>query len=261
MVSSSQSFLYNTQETNMKKMPWILAFLSFLIPLETMAQTQDIHALRIIVQSFEKAKKDNKIRQDTIIANKNHLIENLSVDGKFKSKEKEATYKIYNKKGKSVEELIGDVWPRGAEPPKSLVDFDKLLDAFLSRFYFSVSQDEEEIDEHKHYKVHFWPKEDLPIEKENTDYILNRIAGIVYINKKTYMVRRINASLTREVKVSELFYSFYMDRLDLEINFEERQDLGLLKKLTATARYSYRKFIGTTHRYQTHIISYKYGIK
>lgn len=242
----------------MKKISLLILLFLTLPMSKTNAQTQDIHALRIVAQSFEKAKRDNKIRQDTIVASKVHLIENLNVDGKFESKEKEATFKIYNKKGKPVEELVGDVWPPGAEPPKSFVDFDKLIDAFLSRFYFFISQDEEEIDGRKYYKVHFWPKDNLPTEKEYIDHVLNRIAGIIYIDKKTYMVQRINASLSRNVEVSKFWYSFYMDKFDLEVNFEEWRELGLLKKLAATTKYSYRKVIGTTHRHQTHTFSYKY---
>lgn len=237
----------------------ICPVLALLLPLSASAQSQDIHALRIVTQAFEKAKRDNKLK-DEFTSKRTHQIDNLNTEGRFESVEKVAIFKIYIKKGKLVQELV-DIWPKGSSPARNPVDFDKLLDAFLSRFYFLLSPEREEIDNQSCYKIHFWPKENLPPEREESDYILNRISGVIYITERTYSVKEIDASLSRNVNMANIFYSFYMDRLDLKVTFRDWRRLGLPDKITATTRYSYRKIFSTTRRHQTHSLYYEYGIR
>lgn len=217
------------------------------------AQTQDIHALSIVTQAFERAKKDNKTRQDTVISIKIHRIENLNAEEEFVSVEKVATFKVYVKDGKLVEELT-DIWPPGSKPPGSPVDLDKMLDAFLSRFYFVLDPKREEIDGHRCFKIQFRPKEKLPKETENSDYLLNRVSGVIYIDEETYMVRGIEASLSHKID----FVFFDMNKLDFRVVFQEWDGLGLPQIMTVTTRYSYWKWFKITRRYQTHTFYYEY---
>lgn len=244
----------------MKKTTWPLVFLSLLISPEASAQIQDIHALRIVAQSFERAKKDNKTRQDTIISQKTHRIENLNTSGNFESVEKVAIFRIYTKNGELIEEQAY-IWPPGAKPAPNPVDFDKLLDAFLSRFNFLLSPDKEIIDGRRCLKIHFWPKEDLPPEKDYSDYIINRIAGIIYIDEKTYMVGEVDGSLSQDINENQILGSFFMNRFDLKIKFREWRGLGLPQTITATAKYHYRKVFFTTRRFQAHTLLYEYDIE
>ena len=244
----------------MTKITLFLLSLILLAPRVAETQTQDIQALRIVTQAFEKAKKDETVRREALVTNKTHLIENLNADGKFESVEKEAVFRTYTRNNKLVEELVS-INPPNVDTPRNPVAFDKLLDAFLSRFYFLLSHEIEEIDGQRCYKIHFWPKENLPPESDQSDQVINRIAGIIYINEKTSMVLRINASLAQEISKSGFWTSYHADKLDLEISFQEWHKLGLLKKITATARYSYRIAIVTVQRYQTHTLYLGYETK
>ena len=253
---------YNTWEASVKKTPWILAFLSLLIPLETMAQTQDIHALRVVTQAFDKAKSDNKIRRDTMIAQKVHRIENLRGNDEFVSVEKVAVYKAYTKviKGKTeyVEELV-DIWPAKADPPSNPLDFERLLDEFLIRSYFLISSETEVIDGRTCVRVHFWPRENLPPEIEDVDRILNRALGILYIDERTYTIRRINGYLEEAINVP-FFYN--MERLDFNIEFSNQSGLVLIRSIHAVTKYQYRPprtLFRTIKRFQTHKFWYDYG--
>lgn len=244
----------------MKKLSWLLAFLSLMIPSGADAQIQDIHALRIVAQSFERAKKDNKTRQDTVISQKIHRIENLNANSNFESIEKVATFKVYMRDGKPLEKLIS-IWPPRTKPAPNPVDFDKLLDAFLSRFYFLLSPDKEVVDSRRCLKIHFWPKENLPLEKNYSDYIINRISGIIYIDEKTYMIGEVDGSLNQNIDENEIVGSFFMDRFNLKIKFREWRGLGLPQTITATVKYRYRKVFFITRRFQTHTFLYEYGIE
>ncbi|MBI2068548.1 MAG: hypothetical protein HYT67_00340 [Candidatus Yanofskybacteria bacterium] len=247
-------------------MLWLVAFLSFLIPSGVMAQTQDIHALRIVTQTFEKAKKDNKTRQDTLVVKKTHRIENLNNDGEFKSVEKQMVYKAYGKDGKNgkeyVEELV-DIWPSGAEPAANPLDFDKLLDAFLSHFYFSINPEREVLDGRTCLKIHFWPREDPPLAKENADYLVNNITGVLYVDEETLALRRIGGHLKEVIDESPWFH---MEKFDFLVEIRDWKGLGLVAKMNAATKYQYRdprksfwSLFSPVKRHQTHQFWHEYS--
>lgn len=254
----------------MKKTSWLLAFLSLFMPLETVAQTQDIHTLGIVTQALEKAKRDNKVRQDTVIARKTHWIDNLDTEGKFESLEKLMVYRAYTKdvggKKKYVEELVNIVPPR-AEPASNPLDFDRLMDAFLSRFYFMLNPEVEIIDGQRYHKIHFWPRENLPPEKERIDNVLNRATGILYIEEKKYALKTISGHLREHIDKSPIYYA---ERFDFHIEFGNWNGLDLIKSIRATTKYQYRDprkvsawftFFKAVKRFQAHTFWYEYGVE
>lgn len=257
----------------MKKPHWFLFFLSLLIPTGLSAQTQDVHALSIVTQTFDKAKKDNKARQDNAVLKKIHRIENLNPDGNFQSVEKQMVYRAYTKKTDKntgyVEELT-DIWPPKTEPAPNFLDFDKLLDAFLSRFYFSVNPEKETINGRSHLKIHFWPRADAPPPQGHTDYLINHIVGVLYVDEKTFALRRINGSLGSVIEERPYYVGYlYMDVFNFNIEISDWEGLGLIARMNAVARYQYRdprKNIwslfgaGTVRRHQTHQFWYQYSI-
>lgn len=251
----------------MKKTSWLLFFLSLLIPLGAAAQNQDIHALSVVTRAFEKAKEDNKIRRDTVLLHKTHRIENLRPNGQVKSPEKQMVYRAYSKTGNSrkeyVEELVG-IWPPRAESADNPLDFDKMLDIFLIRFYFSINPEKEIINGRTHIKVNFWSRGDHPI-KENTDHLINVLNGVLYIDEKTLMLRRINGSMQ---EVIDQGIWFYMDKFDFNVEVQEWNGLGLITTMRATTRYQYRNpkkdylalFKPSVKRHQVHRFWYEYSV-
>jgi len=250
----------------MKNTFCFLFFLSLLIPSRISAQTQDIHVLSIVTQTFEKVKKDNKTRQDTLVLKKTHRIENLNVDGNFESVEKQMVYKSYSKNGENgkeyMEELV-NIWPPKSEPAANPLDFDKLLDAFLSRFYFSLNPEKESIDGKICLKIHFWPREDLSPVKENADYLINNIIGILYVDEEMLALRRISGHLKEVIDKSPWFH---MEKFDFLVEFWDWKGLGLMAKMDAVAKYQYRdprksfwSLFSPVKRYQTHQFWHEYS--
>lgn len=254
----------------MQKPLWLLFFLSLVIPSGAIAQTQDVHALRIVTQTLEKAKKDNKTRQDNTVLKKTHRITNLNPDGNFKSVEKHMIYGAYTKKVNNKVEYVEEltyIWPPKTEPAPNLLDFDKLLDAFLSRFYFSVNPEKEIINGRSHLKIHFWPRGDAlpPPTKEGADYVVNHIIGILYIDEETLILRTIAGHL-KEIIDESLW--FYMDRFDFNIEITDWKGLGLIARMEVVAKYQYRdprknfwSLFSPVKRSQMHQFWYEYGIE
>lgn len=257
---------------SMKKPLWLLFSLSLMIPTGLSAQTQDVHALSIVTRALEKAKRDNKIRENTAILMKTHWIGNLNFEGEFESVEKKMVYKGHTKdKGNSqkyIEELI-DIWPPKSEPALSLLDFNKMLDAFLSRFYFLVSPEKELIDGRSHLKIHFWPRGDGPPPKEPADYLIGVITGILYVDEETLVLRRINGSLGKVIDESWAYVGrYYMDIFDFNIEITDWNELGLISRMNATARYQYKdprksfwQLFTYVKRYQNHRFLYQYEVE
>jgi len=256
----------------MKNTFWFLFFLPLLIPSGISAQTQDVHALSIVTQTFDKAKKDNKTRQDNAVLKKTHRIENLNPDGNFKSVEKQMIYRAYTKetnKGPEYVEKLVDIWPPKSEPAPNFLDFEELLDAFLSRFYFSVDPEKETIGGRSHLKINFWPRADSSSPQEPADYLINHIVGILYIDEQTFALRKISGSLGSVINERPYYVGyFHMDMFNFNIEISDWGGLELITRMDAIARYEYRdprKNIwslfgaGTVRRYQTHQFWYKYG--
>ena len=250
----------------MKNTLLFLSFLSILIPSEISAQTQDIHALTVVTQIFEKVKRDNKIRQDVLVLKKIHRIENLNADGNFESVEKQMTYRSYSKDEKNgkeyVEELV-DIWPPKAEPAANPLDFDKLLDAFLVRFYFSINPEREIINDQTCLKINFWPREDLSPVKENADYLINNIIGTLYVDEEMLALRKIKGYLREIINKSPWFY---MEKFDFLVEIQNRKGLELIVKMDAVTKYQYRdprkrfwSLFSPIKRHQTHQFWYEYS--
>ena len=244
---------------------WIsVALLLVLAPLPSFAQSQDIHALRVVSQAFEKAKKDNQSRRDNAVLIKTHRIENLNVDGNFESLEKQMIYKSFSKNendGKIYVEKLTAIWPPKAEPAINPLDFDKLLDIFLIRFYFSISPETELIDRQTCLKVNFWPREDVPQIKEDSDHVINAIAGTLYIDEKKLTLKKIEGSIREDIDKSPFFY---MSRFDFFVEIKDWNGLGLISTMEATTKYQYRnwnKWFRVTKRFQTHKFWYGYVVE
>lgn len=250
------------ERTNVKRASWLLAFLVLLIPLETSAQIQDIHTLRIVTQAFDKVKSDNKIRQNTMVAQKTHRIDNLKNGDKIASFEKMAIYKAYTRtvKGEAeyVEELV-DIRPAGSDPPSGATNFERLLDSFLTRSYFLINSEKEVIEGRPYTKIHFWPRDSVPPPEEDVDRVLSKAVGTLYVDEKTSALRRINGRIREAINV---LFLYNMERLDFNIEFSEQNRLVLIQSTNAIAKYQYRPpwtLFRTIKRYQLHNFWYDYG--
>lgn len=249
---------------NRVRSPALFLTIFWFLPTITVAQTQDIHALKIVTQAFDKAKNDNKTRRETMIAQKVHWIGNLKNNDEFESFEKVAVYKAYTRAAKEkttyVEELI-DLRPDGTDPPENPIDFERLLDEFLIRSYFLINPETESISGRTYLKIHFWPRENLPPERENIDRILSRAVGIIYIDERTYVLRRVNGHIEKPINVP-FFYN--MERLDFNVEFSAQNGLVLIQSINAVTKYQYRKpgsFFRTVKRFQIHKFWHDYADK
>lgn len=250
----------------MKKLSLLLTFLMFMMPVTVSTQVesnwvQDIHALGIVTQALEKVKQDIKRSQDKFVLTRTHKIDNLSqTTGQFESMEKTLVSRIYtDKKQILIEELVSIV-PRGVDPPDDLINMSKLLDRFVSRYYFWTNPGQESSSNETTVRVYFWPRKNMP-DNEYSDYVMNRIRGEISIDKKTDAIVEIKAFMTEAISKNYVVGSFYMDKFDLNIQFQNWNKLNLPDTVSVTARYSYRKLFSITRRYQNHKISYEYGVK
>lgn len=207
----------------------------------------------------EKARNDDAVKQKTLIFKKTHTINNFNSEGKFQSMEQKEIYKIFGKHGKSFEELL-EATPHDVNISRNNLDFNILLEVALSRYYFLLSPSKETFTDGRCYLIHFWPKNNLPYETEQ-DEVINRVKGIFYVDTRTFLLRKFEASLGKSFGKSVFFN---MERFDLELEMENlKNGIGVIKKIHAIMKYSYRSpanFFFKTKRFQEHIFSYDYDV-
>lgn len=235
----------------------ILSLLGVYAPRLFSQTTQDLDALALIIKMVGKARSDDAIKQKTLIFKKTYTINNLDSESNFQSVEQKRIYRVFGKHGKSFEELL-ETTTSGADASKNNLDFNFLLDAALTRYFFLLSPKQEIIQGESCYLIHFWPKNNLPYET-NQDEVINRINGIFYVNTKTFILRKLKASLNKSFEKSVFFN---MERFDLELEMENlKTGIGVIKKIHAITKYSYRSPVNLflkTKRFQEHIFLYDY---
>lgn len=221
--------------------------------------TQDLDALALIIKMVEKARNDDAIKQKTLIFKKTHTINNLNSEGKFESLEQKEIYRVFGKYGKSFEELL-EVIPHDTDVSKNNLDFNILLDTTLTRYFFLLSPEKEIIQGEPCHLIHFWPKNNLSYETEQ-DEVINRINGIFYVDTKTFLLRKLSASLGKSFGKSVFFN---MERFDLELEMENlKTGISVIKRINVITKYSYRSpanFFFKTKRFQEHIFTYDYDV-
>lgn len=236
----------------------ILSLLGIYVPGLFGQTTQDLDALALVIKMVGKAQSDDAIKQETLIFKKIYTINNLSPEGNFQSLEGKRIYRVFGKRGKSFEELL-ETTSSGADSSKNNLDFNFLLDAALTRYFFLLSPRQEIIQSKSCYLIHFWPKNNLPYETVQ-DEVINRISGIFYVDTKTFILRKLKASLNKSFGKSVFFN---MERFDLELEMENlKTGIGVIKKIHAITKYSYRSPVNLffkTKRFQEHIFLYDYN--
>ncbi len=244
----------------------ILLLLVAAFPLEGRAQNrQDPEALLVTLKAVEKARNDDKIKRETLVFKKTHRIDNLDSEAKFKSLEQIETYKIYSNKSHPIEELI-DIQPPDANKGGPPLDFNYLLDALLSRYYFLLHKKVdgtplvEDVDGHQCYQISFWPKENPEYTGRNEDEVINRATGIFYIDESNSMLWKLDSSLSNSFSKS-IFFN--MEQFDLHLEMMDLRGTEVIKTAEVVAKYSYRSlsslFFSKVNRYQKHTYIYDYN--
>jgi len=225
------------------------------------SQTQDIHALMLLTQAFDRVKRDNKIVEDTLIIERTHRIDNLDNSGDPQSHEKTIVMEISkNKKTGEIEKKVIKTVPPETSLPNIPFEINKILDSFLSRFYFRVNPEKIVIDGKNYIQISFWAKEvgNLPPEKDKIDAVLAQSAGIILIEETTMTLYQISTSLKKNEVVDRFWFDVYI--MDITAKFSNSNKLNVLESVFVRARYFYIPLVKKVWRFQNHNLDYRYNV-